>query len=55
MPDFGGMVTAVIPLLMLAGFVFVNIPVLDSHLHDHYGGAFDEYARRTRKLIPFLY
>jgi protein-S-isoprenylcysteine O-methyltransferase Ste14 len=48
-------VTAVIPVLMLAGFVFVNIPVLDSHLHDHYGSAFDEYARRTRKLIPFLY
>ena len=40
---------------MLAGFVFVNIPVLDSHLHDHYGGAFDDYARRTRKLIPFVY
>jgi protein-S-isoprenylcysteine O-methyltransferase Ste14 len=51
----GAWVTAVIPVLMLAGFVFVNIPVLDSHLHDHYGVAFDEYASRTRKLIPFLY
>ena len=51
----GARVTAVVPLLMLAGFVFVNIPVLDSHLHDHYGGAFDDYARRTRKLIPFVY
>ena len=51
----GVWVTAVIPLLMLAGFVFVNIPVLDSHLHDHYGVTFDEYARRTRKLIPFVY
>jgi protein-S-isoprenylcysteine O-methyltransferase Ste14 len=47
--------TAIIPALMLAGFVFVNIPVLDSHLHDHYGEAFDKYARRTRKLIPFVY
>jgi protein-S-isoprenylcysteine O-methyltransferase Ste14 len=47
--------TAVIPLLMLLGFVFVNVPVLDAHLHDHYGAEFDEYARRTRKLIPFLY
>ncbi|MGD1107092.1 MAG: DUF1295 domain-containing protein [Terracidiphilus sp.] len=51
----GAWVTAVVPLLMLAGFVFVNIPVLDSHLCDHYGAAFDEYARRTRKLIPFVY
>jgi steroid 5-alpha reductase family enzyme len=51
----GVWVTAAVPLLMLGGFVFVNIPVLDSHLHDHYGDAFDEYARRTRKLIPFIY
>ncbi|MGH9454843.1 MAG: methyltransferase family protein, partial [Terriglobia bacterium] len=51
----GEWLTAVIPVLMLAGFVFVNIPALDSHLRDHYGPAFDEYARRTRKLIPFVY
>jgi protein-S-isoprenylcysteine O-methyltransferase Ste14 len=51
----GAWITAIIPLLMLAGFVFVNIPVLDSHLHDHYGSAFDDYARRTSKLIPFVY
>lgn len=51
----GAWVTSVIPAFMLAGFVFVNIPMLDSHLRDRYGGAFDEYARRTRKLIPFVY
>ncbi|MGO9325481.1 MAG: DUF1295 domain-containing protein [Terracidiphilus sp.] len=51
----GAWVTAIVPVLMLAGFVFVNIPVLDSHLRDHYGAAFDEYARQTRKLIPFVY
>jgi steroid 5-alpha reductase family enzyme len=51
----GAWVTAVIPLLMLAGFVFVNIPVLDGHLREHYSSAFDEYARHTRKLIPFVY
>ena len=51
----GAWVTALVPLMMLAGFVFVNVPMLDSHLRDHYGTAFDEYARRTRKLIPFLY
>ncbi|HEX8713258.1 MAG TPA: DUF1295 domain-containing protein [Terracidiphilus sp.] len=47
--------TAFIPVLMLCGFVFVNVPVLDAHLREHYGAEFDEYARRTRKLIPFVY
>jgi protein-S-isoprenylcysteine O-methyltransferase Ste14 len=47
--------TAFIPLLMLCGFVFVNVPVLDAHLREHYGAEFDEYARKTRKLIPFVY
>jgi steroid 5-alpha reductase family enzyme len=51
----GSWVTAVIPVSMLAGFVFVNVPALDSHLHEKYGAAFDEYANRTRKLIPFVY
>jgi protein-S-isoprenylcysteine O-methyltransferase Ste14 len=51
----GAWVTAAIPALMLAGFVFFNIPALDSHLHDRYGAAFDDYAKRTRKLIPFVY
>jgi protein-S-isoprenylcysteine O-methyltransferase Ste14 len=47
--------TAVVPVLMLCGFVFVNIPVLDAHLREHYGQAFDDYARKTRKLVPFVY
>ena len=51
----GRWLTIAIPLIMLAGFVFANIPMLDSHLHDHYGDAFDDYAARTRKLIPFVY
>lgn len=51
----GRWATIAIPLIMLAGFVFANIPTLDSHLHDHYGPSFDEYTKRTRKLIPFLY
>lgn len=51
----GRWLTAFIPVLMLCGFVFVNVPMLDGHLRDHYGEQFDEYARRTRKLIPFVY
>ena len=51
----GRWITVSIPLGMLAGFVFANIPMLDAHLHEHYGDAFDQYAARTRKLIPFVY
>lgn len=51
----GRWITTAIPLIMLCGFVFANIPMLDSHLHNHYGPEFDEYAARTRKLIPFVY
>jgi steroid 5-alpha reductase family enzyme len=51
----GAWVTTIVPVLMLAGFMFVNIPVLDSHLREHYGASFDEYARGTRRLIPFVY
>lgn len=45
----------IIPALMLGGFVFANIPDLDKHLRLHYGAAFEEYARRTRKFVPFVY
>lgn len=51
----GSPYTLVIPALMLAGFVFANIPVLDAHLHDKYGAAFDAYAAKTKKLIPLVY
>lgn len=51
----GAWITAVIPALMLAGFVFANIPVLDAHLRVRYGAEFDAYAERTAKLIPFVY
>ncbi len=51
----GRWVAAVIPALMLMGFVFVNVPVLDAHLREHFGPAFDDYTRKTRKLIPFVY
>lgn len=51
----GRWITVIVPLLMLCGFVFVNVPVLDAHLRERYGPAFDDYASKTRKLIPFLY
>jgi protein-S-isoprenylcysteine O-methyltransferase Ste14 len=51
----GRSITAIIPTLMLAGFVFANIPTLDKHLQEHYGDEFTHYATHTRKLIPFMY
>jgi len=45
----------IIPGIMLCLFVFVNIPMLDKYLEQHYGAAFIEYSSRTSKLIPFLY
>jgi protein-S-isoprenylcysteine O-methyltransferase Ste14 len=44
-----------VPLVMIAGFVFFNIPELDRHLQQHYGAEFADYARRTRKFVPFVY
>lgn len=46
---------ALVPLSMLAGFVFYNVPLLNAYLTRHYGASFEEYAARTRKLIPFIY
>ncbi len=45
----------VLPLLMLLGFVFVNIPMLDKHLHERYGIECEQYRRRTKRLIPIIY
>lgn len=47
--------TLLVPLLMLAGFLFFNIPELDRHLRTHYGAEFETYASRTRSFAPFLY
>lgn len=47
--------TIFIPVMMLCGFVFANVPALDAHLAEHYSADFEAYARRTSKLIPFVY
>jgi protein-S-isoprenylcysteine O-methyltransferase Ste14 len=44
-----------VPLVMLAGFLFFNIPGLDRHLRAHYGDEFEAYARRTRNFVPYIY
>ncbi|MCV2463701.1 DUF1295 domain-containing protein [Streptomyces sp. ICN988] len=44
-----------IPLIMVCMFVFLNIPMLDKYLAERYGEAFEEYASRTAKFVPFVY
>jgi protein-S-isoprenylcysteine O-methyltransferase Ste14 len=51
----GNLWTAIIRLPMLVLFVSIDIPMLDAHLRAHYGAEFDVYARKTKKLIPFIY
>jgi protein-S-isoprenylcysteine O-methyltransferase Ste14 len=45
----------IVPLLMAAGFIFVNIPTLDAYLKKKYGFAFESYAARTKKFIPYVW
>lgn len=44
-----------IPIFLFCFFAFYNIPMLDKHLKEKYGNGFEEYAKRTKKLIPFIY
>ena len=44
-----------IPLLMLCGFVFLNIPGQDRYLAEGYGEEYRSYADGTARLIPFIY
>jgi steroid 5-alpha reductase family enzyme len=44
-----------IPSLMLLGFIFFNLPSQDRYLAERYGEEYHSYAKRTAKLIPYLY
>jgi steroid 5-alpha reductase family enzyme len=47
--------TLVLPILMAFMFAFMHIPALDSYLAGRYGAAFDDYARKTKKFIPYVW
>jgi len=47
--------TLAVAVLMTVLFLFVHIPGLDSYLENRYGDSFREYARRTKKLVPWIY
>lgn len=45
----------VVPGFMVLGFTLANIPALDRYLGRKYGDAFEVYAARTKRFIPFVY
>lgn len=44
-----------IPIFLLFFFVFYNIPKLDKYLANKYGEEFNEYKRKTKNFIPFIF
>jgi len=44
-----------LPLLMGGMFVFFHIPCLDAYLAERYGKEFNDYSKRTKKFIPYVY
>ena len=46
---------AIIPVALAAGFVFFFIPLLSAHLKQKYGDQYDEWAKTTKKFVPFVY
>ncbi len=44
-----------IPIFLFCFFVFYNIPKLDKYLQEKYGEKFEEYAKGTKKFIPYIY
>lgn len=47
--------SALIPIALTAGFVFGFIPDLARHLRAKYGAQYDEWAKRTKAFVPFVY
>ncbi|UCC45329.1 MAG: DUF1295 domain-containing protein [Candidatus Zixiibacteriota bacterium] len=44
-----------VSVIIILNFVFLQIPMLDKHLSEKYGDEFEEYLKRTKKFIPFVY
>ncbi len=44
-----------IPVFLFSFFAFYNIPKLDKYLAGRYGKQFEEYSKRTKKFIPFIF
>lgn len=44
-----------IPVFLFCSFAFYNAPKLDKYLKEKYGEGYDNYASKTKMLIPFIY
>lgn len=44
-----------IPVFLFCLFAFYNAPTLDKYLKEKYGKGYDDYASKTKMLIPFIY
>jgi len=49
------LVCILISIGIVLNFVFLQIPLLDDHLSRKYRNDFKEYAKQTKKLVPFIY
>jgi len=44
-----------VSIIIIVNFIVLQIPMLDKYLSARYGAEFREYAKKTQKLIPFVY
>jgi protein-S-isoprenylcysteine O-methyltransferase Ste14 len=47
--------SAILVALEAAGFACFNVPALDRYLASRYGAEYEAWARRTKRLVPFVY
>lgn len=46
---------ATIPIILFFFFALYNAPKLDKYLKDKYGKDYEDYAKKTKMLIPYIY
>jgi protein-S-isoprenylcysteine O-methyltransferase Ste14 len=44
-----------IPIFLFSFFAFYNAPKLDKYLKEKYGKEYDDYSKKTKMLIPFIF
>jgi len=47
--------SAIIPAFLFVFFATYNIPKLDKYLRGKYGAEHEEYSRKSKRFIPFVY
>jgi len=45
----------IVPVFLFCFFAFYNAPELDKYLKEKYGKEYDQYAGKTKMLIPFIF